>query len=232
MGKTTALHEWPVIADTPARPGWCWCTAWANTLVATARCAEQLNTWGFAVRGYDHSTATADPPGRAGGLSSDTRLLDDLADMIGCTPRPPAARPAAGAAGPQHGRPGGGAAGVAEPVPVDALVLSSPALDAGLGRCKKLLVSTLPSIAPNLRVGNGLNANYPLTTRVVADYQSDRAATDRISARLAASLPPQTPPRRPAAHPGQYAHLADVGGADRLVTHADQPDLCAGTAHA
>lgn len=44
--------------------------------------------------------------------------------------------------------------------PVDALVLSSPALDPGLGAVQKLLLATLPRLAPNLRVGNGLDAQY------------------------------------------------------------------------
>eukprot|EP01034_Spumella_vulgaris_P044255 gene44255-55017_t len=70
--------------------------------------------------------------------------------------------------------------------PVDALVLSSPALDAGLGAVQKLLLATLPRIAPNLRVGNGLDAQYlSHDSAVVAAYLADPLCHDRISARLA-----------------------------------------------
>jgi len=41
--------------------------------------------------------------------------------------------------------------------PVQALVLSSPAFDPGLNAIQKLLLAVLPRIAPNLRIGNGLD---------------------------------------------------------------------------
>ena len=70
--------------------------------------------------------------------------------------------------------------------PIDALVLSSPALDPGLNAFQKLLLATLPGIAPNLRVGNGLQVKYlSHDPAVVAAYQADPLVHDRISARLA-----------------------------------------------
>ena len=119
----------------------------------------------------------------------------------------------------QHGRPGGGAAGVAEPVPGGCAGAVIAALDAGLSPVQKLLVSTLPSIAPNLRVGNGLNANYlSHDAQVVADYQADPRC-HRISARLALHCHRRPRHRGRCAHLGR-AHLADVGGGDRLVSPA------------
>jgi alpha-beta hydrolase superfamily lysophospholipase len=44
--------------------------------------------------------------------------------------------------------------------PVDGLVLSSPGLDPGLSGFQKALLAVLPRIAPNLRVGNGLDDNF------------------------------------------------------------------------
>jgi alpha-beta hydrolase superfamily lysophospholipase len=69
---------------------------------------------------------------------------------------------------------------------VDALVLSSPALDAGMNAFQKLLVAVLPRLLPDLRVGNGLNPAFlSHDPEVVAAYQADRLVHDRISARLA-----------------------------------------------
>ena len=46
--------------------------------------ASQLNAWGFAVRGYDQY-GHGESGGPRGGLPSDARLLDDLADIIDTT---------------------------------------------------------------------------------------------------------------------------------------------------
>ena len=197
--ENLAPHD-GVAADTPA-VWWCWCMAWRTRGPRYGAVAE-LNTWGFAVRGYDHY-GHGESAGPRGGLSSDTRLLDDLADMIRCTrARLPPGLPLVLLG---HSMGGLVAARLVSLnlCPVDALVLSSPALDAGLSPVQKLLVSTLPSIAPNLRVGNGSDANYlSHDAQVVADYQADPRCHDRISARLAASLPPQAPPPWPLRPPG------------------------------
>jgi alpha-beta hydrolase superfamily lysophospholipase len=44
--------------------------------------------------------------------------------------------------------------------PVEGLVMSSPALDAGLNPLQKLLLAFMPKLAPDLCVGNGLDARY------------------------------------------------------------------------
>ena len=147
--------------------------------------ARRLNAWGFAVRGYDqygHGRSA----GPRGGLSTDTRLLVDLADLVDATrARMPAGQPLV-----LLGHSMGGlvaAQFVAMNLrQVDALVLSSPALDAGLSAVQKLLLASLPRIAPNLRVGNGLDAQYlSHDAAVVAAYRADPLCHDRISARLA-----------------------------------------------
>jgi alpha-beta hydrolase superfamily lysophospholipase len=51
---------------------------------------------------------------------------------------------------------------------------------------QKLLLSTLPRLAPNLRIGNGLQVDYISHDRAVVDaYVADPLCHDRISARLA-----------------------------------------------
>jgi alpha-beta hydrolase superfamily lysophospholipase len=51
---------------------------------------------------------------------------------------------------------------------------------------QKLLVAVLPSLFPNLRVGNGLDARLiSHDPAVVTAYQTDPLVHDRIAARLA-----------------------------------------------
>ena len=70
--------------------------------------------------------------------------------------------------------------------PVDALVLSSPALDAGMNAMQKAMLAVLGSIAPNLSVGNGLSPRWlSHDAAVVAAYEADPLVHDRIAPRLA-----------------------------------------------
>ena len=66
------------------------------------------------------------------------------------------------------------------------LVLSSPALDAGMNAGQKLLLALLGKLAPNLAVGNGLEARAGsrATRRVVAAYVADPLVHDRVTPRL------------------------------------------------
>lgn len=69
---------------------------------------------------------------------------------------------------------------------IDALVLSSPALDAGLGRLRRLQVALAAALVPGLALGNGLNpADLSCDPRVVQAYTSDPLVHDRITPRLA-----------------------------------------------
>jgi len=184
-GATLAVRDWPLPA-----------AALPSALVLIVHglgehsgryehVAQQLNSWGFAVRAFDlggHGHSSGAP----GSLADDNRLLDDLALVMDRSralmgPRVPLVLLG-------HSLGGLIAARFASLRlrPVDALVLSSPALDAGLNAFQKFLVATLPKIAPNLRVGNGLNANYlSHDPAVVAAYRADPLVHDRISARLA-----------------------------------------------
>ena len=69
---------------------------------------------------------------------------------------------------------------------VDALLLSSPALDAGMSGAQKLLLSVLGPLAPNLAVGNGLKPDWvSRDPAVVKAYVDDPLVHDRITPRLA-----------------------------------------------
>lgn len=147
--------------------------------------ARRLNGWGFAVRGYDQF-GHGESGGVRGALTSNTRLLDDLADIVDATrARMPAGRPLV-----LLGHSLGGlvaALFVAQRLRlVDALVLSSPALDAGLNPLQRLMLATLARAAPDLRVGNGVDVDALSHDPAVATaYRADRLCHDRISGRLA-----------------------------------------------
>lgn len=179
--------------------------------------ARQLNRRGFAVRGYDQY-GHGESGGVRGGLPSDDRLVDDLADVLASTrARMPRQAPLI-----LLGHSLGGAVaatlvarGLAR---IDGLVLSSPALDLGLGTLQKCLLAVLPRLAPNLRLHNSVRPHWlSHDPAVVRAYQQDRLVHHRISARLARFLDGagrevlQAAPRWP------VPTLLLYGGADRIV---------------
>jgi len=182
--------------------------------------ARRLNDWGFAVRAYDHY-GHGRSAGPRGGLNHDLRLLDDLADMVeSARVHTPKGRPLV-----LLGHSMGGlvaARFVAMHLgAVDALVLSSPALDPGLNAVQKMLLATLPRVAPNLRVGNGLDARYlSHDPAVVAAYQKDPQCHDRISGRLARFIAEGGPAMVARAAHWRVPTLLMWAGEDRLVNPA------------
>lgn len=179
--------------------------------------AHELNRWGFAVRSYDqYGHGLSDGP--RGGLPSDTRLLDDLATIVDDT------RHRIGDAGRLIllGHSMGGLIAsqfVAQSIrPVTALVLSSPALNAGLNPVQKMLVAVLPRLLPNLRVGNGLDATWiSHDPQQVAAYLSDPLVHDRIAARLARYIADGGPQVIAQANHWSVPTLLMFAGTDRLV---------------
>ena len=145
---------------------------------------ERLNSWGFAVRSYDHY-GHGKSSGERGCLPSPNRLLDDLALVIDDTRlKIPAGTPLI-----LLGHSMGGlvaARFVSHQLrTVDALVLSSPALGAKLSEFQKFLLATLPHIAPNLAVSNGLDASkISHSAAVVKAYLADPLIHNKISPRL------------------------------------------------
>ena len=217
-GENLAVYDWP-LPDAPR----------ATVLLVHGlgehagrydALARHLSAWGYAVRGYDHY-GHGESSGPRGGLPWDTRLLDDLTDIVDATrARMPAGQPLV-----LLGHSMGGlvaarfvALGIR---PVDALVLSSPAFDAGLGPVQKLLLATLQRIAPNLRVGNGLDARYlSHDDAVVRAYLADPLCHNRISARLARFIAEAGPATVARAAHWQVPTLLLWAGADRLVNPA------------
>ena len=68
---------------------------------------------------------------------------------------------------------------------VDGLVLSSPALDPGLGALQRLLLAGARRLAPDLRLSNGLKPKWvSRDPEVVRRYIDDPLVHDRVTARL------------------------------------------------
>ncbi len=189
--------------------------------------ARKLNQWGFAVRGYDQY-GHGESGGVRGGLPSDQRLLDDLADIVDSTRQ----RMDPGTPLLLLGHSMGGLVAARFVSlgmrPVDGLVLSSPALNPGLSGFQKFLVSTLPAIAPNVRVGNGLKPQFLSHDPVVVSaYLSDPLVHDRISARLARFIATAGPAVVAAAPQWKVPTLLLYAGDDRLLNAQGSHDFAA-----
>lgn len=189
--------------------------------------ALKLNAWGFAVRGYDQC-GHGESGGARGSLPTDTRLLDDLADIIDST----RARMRPGTPLILLGHSMGGLV-VGRFVslglrPVDGLIMSSPALNAGMNAFQKFLVSLLPKLSPNLRVGNGVKPQYiSHDPAVVAAYKADPMVHDRISARLARFIADAGPATLAAAPQWKVPTLLMYAGDDRLLNPQGSRDFAA-----
>jgi len=219
-GENLALHDWPLPEGSPRRGTVLLVHGLSEHAARYGHVARHLNAWGFAVRAYDqygHGRSA----GPRGGLNRDTRLLDDLADLVDATRK----RMAPGEPLVLLGHSLGGLVAARfvslHLRPVDALVLSSPALDTGLSGFQKLLLATLPRLAPNLRVGNGLDVQaLSHDPAVVAAYQADPLCHDRISARLGRFIADAGPATLARAAHWSVPTLLLWAGADRLVRPA------------
>ncbi|WP_324883369.1 lysophospholipase [Polaromonas sp.] len=236
-GENLALYEWPAQAwqrdsDLPPRGVVLIVHGLGEHASRYDHVARQLLDWGFAVRAYDQR-GHGESGGVRGGLAGDAQLLEDLAEVVDDTrdralrlPRGPVA---AGEAVPLplillgHSL-GGLVVGrfVSLKIrPVEGLVMSSPALDPGLNRVQKLLLATLPAVAPNLRVSNGLNPEYiSHDPEVVRKYQADPLVHAKISARLAKFIATAGPATVAAASTWSTPTLLMYAGSDKLVSPA------------
>lgn len=151
--------------------------------------ARALTAQGWAVHGWDQR-GHGRSQGRRGDIPDPDALLRDTALVIDAVRRPGtpfvllghsmgglvAARFVAEAL---SGRP------AAWSRPLDGLVLSSPALDAGLSSGQKFALALAENLAPGLAVGNGLKPAWiSRDAAVVQAYETDPLVHDRITARL------------------------------------------------
>lgn len=216
-GDNLALRDWPATVVRPQRGMVVLVHGLGEHTGRYQELARRLNGWGFAVRGYDQY-GHGESGGVRGALPSAMRLVEDLADVIDSTRK----RMRQGLPLIVLGHSLGGlvaASAVAQgAVAIDGLVLSSPVFDAALNAFQKLLVATLPRIAPNLTVGNGLDPDFlSHDADVVARYKADPMVHDRISARLGRFIADTGPQVVERAGQWQVPTLLMYAGADKLV---------------
>jgi alpha-beta hydrolase superfamily lysophospholipase len=194
--------------------------------------AAQLNGAGWHVVGYDQR-GHGRSGGPRGGLARDDALLTDLAQVVDHVR---AQRPGRLV---MLGHSMGGliaARFVAESVAaapagwsraLDALVLSSPALDPGMGLFDKLLLAA-GSLMPDHAVGNGLKPEWlSRDPAVVAAYVADPLNHDRITPRLARCIVDGGARVRELAPRWATPTLLLWAGADRCVAPAGSAGLAA-----
>jgi alpha-beta hydrolase superfamily lysophospholipase len=182
--------------------------------------AQKLNSWGFHVRAYDQY-GHGDSGGMRGTLTSDNRLLADLADVVDSTRARTRNKLPVILLGHSMGGLVVGRFVSRKVRDIDALVMSSPALDPGLNIVQKLLLSVLPKLAPDFTVGNGLNPKFlSHDADVVKRYLADPLCHDRISGRLARFIADNGPATIARAPKWKVPTLLMYAGADKLVNPA------------
>jgi alpha-beta hydrolase superfamily lysophospholipase len=216
-GDNIAVQDWPVEKDQKLRGVVLLVHGLGEHAGRYDHVAQHFNGWGFAVRGFD-LYGHGESGGPRGGLPSDNRLLDDLADIYDSTKKHmPAGCPLILLG---HSM-GGLVAGLftARAIrPVDALVMSSPSLDPGLSGFQRFLLAVLPRIAPDLRVSNALDVSkISHDPDVVSAYKSDKLVHDRISARLAKFIADGAAETMAAAATWKTPTLLMFAGQDKLV---------------
>lgn len=195
--------------------------------------AARLNQWGWHAVGHDQRGHGASG-GARGDVATGESLLQDLARVIDELRADPllgagplvllghsmgglvAARFVAGGLTVSHG-------GVLPSWfrPVDALVLSSPALDAGLSGFQRALLAVSLPLLPHLAVGNGLKPAWiSREVAVVEAYKNDPLVHDRITPTLARMIADGGPEVLEHAPDWVVPTLLMWAGADRCVEPA------------
>jgi alpha-beta hydrolase superfamily lysophospholipase len=221
-GSSLHLQRWPAVG--PAHGTVQIVHGLGEHMGRYAAVAAALNAAGWHVAGHDHR-GHGRSAGPRGGMPADDTLLADLAAVTDHL-RGPGRHVLLG-----HSMGGLVAARfVAEalaPAPaawcrqVDGLVMSSPALDAGLGAVQKLLLAVLGRLAPDLRVPNGLNAAWvSRDAEVVKAYLADPLVHDRVTPRLVRFIVDAGEQVLAVAPKWQVPTLLMWAGADRCVAPA------------
>jgi alpha-beta hydrolase superfamily lysophospholipase len=146
--------------------------------------AQWLVSRGFTVYGYDQC-GHGDSSGTRGCLPNTMRLIEDLYDVIESARRYMRPREPLIVLGHSLGAVVAGCLLQLRKVPVNGLVLSSPAFSPRISALQRLLLSFMPRLAPNFTVDNGVSPEcLSHDAEVVSAYRADPLVHRRISARL------------------------------------------------
>ncbi len=184
-GIDLVLRHWP--AEGPARGTLLIVHGLGEHIGRYAPVAAHLTARGWAVSGYDQRGHGASP-GKRGALCTADDLPDDLSRVIAAVRLASPMRPfvllghsMGGLVAAQFVAEGRGA--------IDALVLSSPALDAGLSLAQRLQLAVGHALLPDFAMSNQLDATkISHDPAVVQAYLNDPLVHDRVTARLARAL--------------------------------------------
>jgi alpha-beta hydrolase superfamily lysophospholipase len=196
------------------------------------RVAARLNGWGWNAVGHDQR-GHGRSMGPRGRVPRAEALLDDLArvvDAVRAALPGPLLLLGHSMGGLVAARFVAGGIDAAEPWSrdVDALVLSSPALDPGMTAWQRVQLAVLSRIAPDLAAGNGLDAAWiSRDPQVVRAYVDDPLVHDRISARLARFIVDGGAVVRQRASRWRVPTLLLWAGADRCVDPAGSAGFAA-----
>lgn len=235
-GQRLHVQHWPAPGPAAARGTVLIVHGLGEHIGRYAHVAAQLNAGGWRVVGYDQrGHGRSDGP--RGKINTADDLLRDLSQVIDSVraqhPGPlvllghsMGGLIAARFVGEGVARPGETSA--AWQRPVDALVLSSPALAADMNPLQKLLLGTLGALAPDLAVNNGLKPAWiSRNPNVVAAYAADPLVHDRITPRLARFILGGGEWVRRHAARWKVPTLLIYAGSDRCVAPAGSRDFAA-----
>jgi len=191
-----------------------------------AHVAAALNAAGWAVSAHDHR-GHGQSVGARGALAADDSLLQDLACVIdavrgtGSGPFVLLGHSMGGLVAARFVAEALAAQPAAWSRAVDALVLSSPALDAGLSGPQKMLLAVMGRLAPDQALGNGLKPEWvSRDPAVVRAYTADPLVHDRVTPRLVRFIVDGGALVRERAPRWRVPTLLLYAGADRCVAPA------------
>jgi alpha-beta hydrolase superfamily lysophospholipase len=181
------------------------------------RLAADLCAAGWSVQSWDQRGHGASE-GARGAVATSTSLLDDLALMLRTLRDEDVPRPLVllghsmgGAVAARHVADGGNG--------IDALVLSSPAFDAGLSRRQRLQLWLGHRFAPDMAVDNGIEPAWiSRDALVVRQYSDDTRVHHRVTPRLAQFIVESGAAALAAAPRWHVPTLLMWSGADRCVS--------------